>query len=129
MLLARFFTSITGAAVRIGVEYQIVKSRIPLLKHCYVVTVTETVQPLSEAQQIELIDAALRFAREKSQAVYGTAESFTILLSGQGTRRICTFHVHVAVLNSRWKKAWFYFVLFAKNILQALGWRRDSRTS
>lgn len=109
------------------VEYQVVRSRIPFLKHCYVVVAADDAETLSATQQVELLDAALQVAREKSQAVFGNPESFTIIHSGRGSRRVQSYHVHVAILNARWKKAWFYFVLSAKNVLQALRIRRDRR--
>ena len=50
---------------------------------------------------------------------------FTILYSGYGARREKGWHVHIVLLGNRWRKAWLYLVLSAKNLLQAFGLRKD----
>jgi hypothetical protein len=35
------------------------------------------------------------------------------------------WHIHIVLLTGRWRKAWLYLVLAGKNLLQALGLRRD----
>ena len=52
-------------------------------------------------------------------------EVYTLLYSGYSARREKGWHVHIVLLGNRWKKAWLYFVLAGKNLLQAFGLRKD----
>jgi hypothetical protein len=75
---------------------------------------------LSEMLVLGVIRAqALALAR------VGDAGAFSILYSGYSARREQGWHIHVVLLTGRWKKAWLYLVLAGKNVLQALGLRRD----
>ena len=49
----------------------------------------------------------------------------SILYSGYSARREDGWHIHIVLLTGRWRKAWLYLVLAGKNVLQALGLRRD----
>jgi len=64
-------------------------------------------------------------AQTLSQELLGDAEAFTILYSGYSARREKGWHVHIVLLGNRWKKAWLYTVLSGKNLLQAIGIRKD----
>ena len=48
-----------------------------------------------------------------------------MLYRGYSSRREKGWHVHIVLLGSRWKKAWLYFVLAGKNLLQAVGVKKD----
>ena len=52
-------------------------------------------------------------------------EAFGVLYSGYSARREKGWHIHIVLLGNRWRKAWLYFVLSGKNILQALSLRKD----
>lgn len=52
-------------------------------------------------------------------------EAFTILYSGYSARREKGWHVHIVLLGNRWKKAWLYMILSGKNLVQAIGLRKD----
>ena len=64
-------------------------------------------------------------AQELSMELLGDPEAFSILYSGYSSRREKGWHIHIVLLSNRWKKAWLYFVLSGKNILQAVGARKD----
>jgi len=68
----------------------------------------------------------LRIERAKILAYefIGDREAFTIF-SGYSARREKGWHVHIVLLGNRWRKAWLYFVLSAKNLFQAMGLRND----
>ena len=59
---------------------------------------------------------ARRLADEKLQNV----EAFVLIHSGRGNRRGKGWHIHILLVSGRWQKAWLYFVLWGKNVLQAL---------
>lgn len=113
--------------IREGVEYEIVASRIPLLRNTYVLVASQEESSLSDDQRFQLLAAAFQFGQAKSAEVYARPGAFTLIVSGLSSRRASTFHVHIVLNASRWRKCWFYFVLSAKNFLQAVGLRRDSR--
>jgi hypothetical protein len=52
-------------------------------------------------------------------------EAFGVIYSGYSVRRVQGWHVHIVLLGNRWRKAWLYFVLAGKNLLQAAGLRKD----
>lgn len=81
-------------------------------------------QPSAE-EVTEMLDFGIRQAQRLSQERLNDAEAFTILYSGYSARREKGWHVHVILLGNRWRKAWLYAVLAGKNLLQALGLRKD----
>jgi len=64
-------------------------------------------------------------AQDLARDLLGDAEAFTILYSGYSARREKGWHVHIVLLGNRWKKAWLYMILSGKNIIQAVGLRKD----
>ncbi len=79
----------------------------------------------SSAEVTEMLILGINHAQELSQELLGDPEAFTILYSGYSSRREKGWHVHIVLLGNRWRKAWLYIVLAGKNLLQALGVRRD----
>jgi len=73
----------------------------------------------------EMISIGICQARKISFKLLEDKEAFSVLYSGYSARRAKGWHIHIIILGNRWKKAWLYFVLTSKNILQALNLRRD----
>lgn len=74
-------------------------------------------------EQEELLAVALQEARKVATTYVGRSEGFTLIHSGRGSRRADRWHIHIVAVSSRWLKAWLYFVLCVKNVLQAMGLR------
>ena len=74
-----------------------------------------------------MLSLSLREARRLSLEKEGRPDAFTLIHSGRGNRRAGNWHVHIVLIAGRWRKAWLYFVLWGKNVLQGLGMRRDRR--
>ncbi len=64
-------------------------------------------------------------AQNLARELLDDAEAFTILYSGYSARREKGWHVHIVLLGNRWKKAWLYMILSGKNVIQAIGLRKD----
>lgn len=73
----------------------------------------------------EMMKLGIQHAKELAIEHVGDAEAFSILYSGYSARREKGWHIHIVLLGNRWRKAWLYFVLSGKNILQGLGFRKD----
>ena len=73
----------------------------------------------------EMIKIGINKAKEISKALLGDEEAYSLMYSGYSSRREKGWHVHIILLGNRWKKAWLYFVLTFKNILQAFRLRKD----
>ena len=79
-----------------------------------------TIVEVSEMMSVG-VDRAKRLAEE----YVGDTEAYGLIYSGYSARREKGWHVHIILLGNRWRKAWLYFVLAGKNLLQAMGLRRD----
>lgn len=79
----------------------------------------------SSSEVSEMLVYGTSKAQELAFELLGDAEAFSILYSGYSSRREKGWHVHIVLLGNRWKKAWLYFVLAGKNLLQAVGVRKD----
>lgn len=79
----------------------------------------------SSSEVSEMLTYGTSTAQELAMELLGDPEAFSILYSGYSSRREKGWHVHIVLLGNRWKKAWLYFVLAGKNILQAVGIRKD----
>ena len=106
------------------VQSEIVMGKSRLLSNHYVLTCQQ--EPSSQ-QVLELFGQALMFGTNKSLEITQRADSFVLIYSGYGARRSNNWHVHVVIVRNRLEKAWTYFVLFGKNLLQAFGVRSDQR--
>ena len=73
----------------------------------------------------EMFQVGVEYAQSLANQYLGDAEAFSILYSGYSARREEGWHIHIVLLGNRWKKAWLYFVLAGKNILQSLKLRKD----
>ena len=72
-----------------------------------------------------MLNLGIGHAQGLANELLGDCEAFTILYSGYSARREKGWHVHIVLLGNRWRKAWLYAVLAGKNLVQALGLRRD----
>lgn len=106
-----------------GARCHLTKARHSLLKNYFVLSFPYGEPSISE--EPELLGCALSCARELSLTIAGKQEAFTVIYSGHATRRAQGWHAHIVVLANRRQKAWLYFVLSCKNLLQAFGFRRD----
>jgi hypothetical protein len=99
--------------------------RVPLLRHYFVLTFpSERVEP-TESEEGEMMAIALVEARRLAKELQQNADAFVLIHSGRGNRRANGWHIHIVFVSGRWQKAWLYFVLWGKNVLQAIGLRRD----
>jgi hypothetical protein len=73
----------------------------------------------------EMLTIGLLEAEQLAAEHTGDKQAFTILYSGYSARREKGWHVHIVLLGNRWRKAWLYLVLCGKNLLQAIGLRKD----
>ena len=73
----------------------------------------------------DMLTIGLQEARQLAKQHTGDEQAFSILYSGYSARREKGWHVHIVLLGNRWRKAWLYLVLAGKNLLQAIGLRKD----
>jgi hypothetical protein len=73
----------------------------------------------------ELLALALSEAQRLASEKVGDSGRYTLIFSGPKSRRRRGSHVHILLSTSRVQKAWLYFVLASKNLLQAVGLRRS----
>lgn len=73
----------------------------------------------------DMLTIGLQEAQQLAKQHTGDEQAFSILYSGYSARREKGWHVHIVLLGNRWRKAWLYLVLAGKNLLQAMGLRKD----
>ncbi|HEY2344610.1 MAG TPA: hypothetical protein VGH80_01865 [Xanthomonadaceae bacterium] len=108
-----------------GRRCELVRIRRDLIPNYYVL-----VFPLAQGQPSaedvrEMLTIGLVEAQRLAAEHTGDEQAYSILYSGYSARREKGWHVHIVLLGNRWKKAWLYFVLAGKNLLQGLGLRKD----
>lgn len=79
----------------------------------------------SAADVRDMLTIGLQEAQQLAKQHTGDEQAFSILYSGYSARREKGWHVHIVLLGNRWRKAWLYLVLAGKNLLQAMGLRKD----
>ena len=72
-----------------------------------------------------MIELGTDRARFLANEAVGDPEAFGLIYSGYSARREKGWHIHIVLLGNRWRKAWLYLVLAAKNLLQAFRLRAD----
>lgn len=95
---------------------------VPLLRHYYVLCF-EPGEP-TDAEAAEMFTIAVRKGTSMAQALLGRPGAYTLIQSGPATRRSRGWHLHLLLVPGRLAKAWLYFVLAGKNLLQALRLQR-----
>ncbi len=73
----------------------------------------------------EMMQLGTDRAKSLADQATGDPEAFGLIYSGYSARREKGWHIHIVLLGNRWRKAWLYLVLAAKNLLQALNLRAD----
>jgi hypothetical protein len=97
--------------------------KVAFLQHYIVLTFPQEQGEPTKDEQSEMLAIAITEARRVSAEVLNDPESFVMIQSGCSNRRSRGWHIHLVLVKNRWDKAWLYFVLFWKNILQAIGLR------
>jgi hypothetical protein len=108
-----------------GRTCEIVRVRNEWIPRYYLLTFPKTQGEPTEAEISEMLTLGMRTARQLAMAATGDPEAFGVIYSGYSMRREQGWHVHIVLLGNRWRKAWLYFVLAGKNLLQALRLRED----
>lgn len=103
----------------------LVRVRNEWIPKYYVLSFPKSEGEPTPAEVVEMLALGMAKARELALEAVGDPEAFGILYSGYSVRREQGWHVHIVLLGNRWRKAWLYWVLAGKNLLQALGLRKD----
>lgn len=112
----RLSTGRTCALVRVRNEW---------IPKYYLLTFPKSEGEPTPAEIAEMLALGLDKARELALKLVGDPEAFGVIYSGYSVRREQGWHVHIVLLGNRWRKAWLYLVLAGKNLLQAMGLRKD----
>jgi hypothetical protein len=108
-----------------GKNCRLLRVRKELIPNYYVLAFPVTQGEPSPSEVTEMMNLGISRAKELALEVIGDKEAFSILYSGYSSRREKGWHIHIVLLGSRWKKAWLYMILSGKNVVQALGLRKD----
>jgi hypothetical protein len=92
----------------------LVKYRLPLLRHCFVLCHEPSVAH-REPAPAELMAFFLAEAARLAQESVGDPQAYILIHSGSSIRKRSNWHLHVFVVQHRWQKAWVYAVLGVKN--------------
>ena len=79
----------------------------------------------SSSEVTEMLNLGNQYAQELARKTLDDPNAYSILYSGYSARREKGWHIHIVLLGNRWRKAWLYLVLAGKNLVQALGLRKD----
>lgn len=96
-----------------------------LIPHYYLLAFPKNQGEPGNEQVNEMLTIGIERAKHLANEILGDKEAYTMLYSGYSARREKGWHVHIVLLGNRWQKAWLYLVLAGKNILQAMGIRKD----
>lgn len=99
--------------------------RRDMIPDYYLLTFPRDAGEPAPADLAEMLTIGMTQAQSLALARTGDAGAYSILYSGYSARRERGWHIHIVLLTGRWKKGWLYLVLAGKNVLQALGLRRD----
>jgi hypothetical protein len=108
-----------------GKTCEIIKIEKNLIPNYYLIAFPKTQGEPSIDEVSEMLQVGIKHAKIISRKLLGDEEAFTMLYSGYSARREKGWHIHIVLLGNRWKKAWLYIVLSFKNLLQAIGLRKD----
>lgn len=104
---------------------ELYRIKMDLIPNYYLLAFPKSQGQPSSSEVSEMLMYGTSKAQELAMELLGDPEAFSILYSGYSSRREKGWHVHIVLLGSRWKKAWLYFILAGKNLLQAVGIRKD----
>lgn len=108
-----------------GNECKLLPIKMELIPNYFVLAFPIKQGQPSSSEVTEMFDLGVEYAQSLAAKHVGDEQAFSILYSGYSSRREKGWHIHIVLLGNRWKKAWLYFVLAGKNILQAIGVRKD----
>jgi hypothetical protein len=108
-----------------GKEFHIVKIKGDLIPNYYLITFPKHQGEPTEVEVAQMLLIGVREAKKLALQYTNDAEAYTMIYSGYSARREKGWHVHIMLLGNRWRKAWLYFILMTKNLLQALCLRKD----
>jgi len=108
-----------------GNACQIIRIRNEWIPRYYLLAFAKSQGEPTPAEVAEMLKLGVEQARQFAQEAIGDPEAFGLIYSGYSARREKGWHVHIILLGNRWRKAWLYFVLAGKNLLQAFHLRRD----
>jgi len=108
-----------------GKACRLLRIRNDLIPNYYLLAFPKEQGEPSSAEVSEMLNFGIEQARSLALDVTGDGEAYSLLYSGYSARREAGWHIHIVLLGNRWRKAWLYIVLAGKNLLQAVGLRRD----
>ncbi len=108
-----------------GKTCQLLQIKRDLIPNYFLLTFPNNQGEPSNQEVTEMLNIGVLHAQILAERILKDKEAFSILYSGYSSRREKGWHVHIVLLGNRWKKAWLYLVLSGKNLLQALGLRKD----
>jgi hypothetical protein len=108
-----------------GAVCQVLNIRNDIIPNYYLLCFPKDLGEPSGSDVSQMLTLGVGYAQDIAYERLGDREAFSVLYSGYSARREKGWHVHIVLLGNRWKKAWLYSVLAAKNVLQALGLRKD----
>ena len=112
-------------ALSSGNTSSLVRIRNEWIPRYYVLTFPEAQGQPTATEISEMLVVGMERARRLAAEIVGDPEAFGVIYSGYSARRERGWHVHIILLGNRWRKAWLYTALAGKNLLQAVGLRRD----
>jgi hypothetical protein len=112
-------------ALSTGRTCEILRVRNEWIPRYYLLTFPKSDGEPTQAEVSEMLALGIERARRLAVEATGDPEAFGVIYSGYSMRRDQGWHVHIVLLGNRWRKAWLYFVLAGKNLLQALRLRKD----
>ena len=108
-----------------GKSCRFLRIRRDLIPNYYILAFPKLQGEPSKEEVTEMVTLGIEYAKAAALQEVGDAEAYTLLYSGYSARREKGWHIHIVLLGNRWKKAWLYIVLAGKNLLQAIGLRKD----
>ncbi len=108
-----------------GNNCQLIRVRNEWIPRYYLLAFPKSQGEPSALEVTEMVALGVEHAQRLAQRKIGDREAFGLIYSGYSARREKGWHIHIILLGNRWRKAWLYFVLAGKNLLQALSLRKD----
>lgn len=108
-----------------GKNCQLIRIRNEWIPQYYLLAFPKSQGEPDAIEVVEMLTLGVDRAQQLALRCVGDPEAFGIIYSGYSARREKGWHVHIVLLGNRWRKAWLYFVLAGKNLLQGLRLRHD----
>ena len=118
-------TLLEDLSLSTGKSCQIIRIRNEWIPKYYLMTFPRHQGEPSSLEIAEMVGLGTAKAKQLAQEAVGDPEAFGLIYSGYSARREKGWHIHIVLLGNRWRKAWLYFALAGKNLLQALRLRKD----